>query len=148
MAKHIIGVYTICNLVNGKRYFGSSKNCKSRLSGHRTALRRGDHTNVALLQEWNMFGENAFEFAIVEETMTLPEARRLENELIGRHQALDLQRGYNQMGNGKWSVAARVRDTERKLIAKRKYVLLPEVGIDDPMLPEFVDSARIGHSKD
>jgi group I intron endonuclease len=148
MAKHIIGVYMIRNIVNGKCYFGSSMNCQSRMSGHRAALRRNDHTNVALLKEWETFGEGAFEFAIVEETITLPEARRFENELIRRHQTLDLQRGYNQMGNGKWSAAARMRDTERKLIAKRKYALLPKVGLDDPMLPEFLDAATKGHGKD
>ncbi len=145
MAKQIIGVYMIRNLVNGKRYFGSSLNCQSRLNGHRGALRRGNHTNIALLQEWNAFGKDAFEFAVIEETKTLGEARRLENELIGRHQTLDQQHGYNQMRNGKWSTAARLRDTERKLIAKRKYVLLPGVSLDEQMSPIFVQSAKKGH---
>lgn len=145
MTKHIIGVYMIRNLINGKCYFGSSKNCQSRLSGHRAALRRGDHTNVSLLQEWEAFGKDAFEFAIVEETMTLPEARRLENEFIERHRTTDLQYGYNQMKNGRWSVAARLRNTEKKLIAKHKYVLLPHVVLDEPMSGIFIRTAQKGH---
>lgn len=145
MHKLIIGVYMIRNLVNGKCYFGSSRNCQSRLNGHQGALRRGDHINIALLQEWNTFGHNAFEFIIIEETSTLGEARRLENELIGRYQTFDLQRGYNQMHNGKWSPAARLRNTEKKLIAKRKYALLPGISLNDPMTPDFVQSAKKGH---
>lgn len=145
MIKLIIGVYMIRNLVNGKRYFGSSRNCLSRLNGHRGGLRRGDHINIALTQEWNEYGQDAFEFILIEETATLGEARRLENELIGRYQTFDLQRGYNQMHNGKWSPAARLRNTEMKLIAKRKYALLPGVSLNDPMTPDFVQSAKKGH---
>lgn len=145
MIKLIIGVYRLRNLVNGKCYFGSSRNCQSRLNGHRGGLRRGDHINIALLREWKEYGPDAFEFIIIEETETLGEARRLENELIGRYQTFDLQRGYNQMHNGRWSPAARLRNTEMKLIAKRKYFLLPGVSLDDPMTAEFVKAAKKGH---
>lgn len=145
MIKLIIGVYMIRNLVNGKCYFGSSRNCLSRLNGHRGALRRGDHNNIGLLREWNEIGKDAFEFMIIKETATLGEARRLENELIGRYQTYDLQRGYNQMHNGRWSTAARLRNTEKKLIARQKYALLPGVSLEDPMTPEFVQAAKKGH---
>jgi group I intron endonuclease len=145
MYQLITGVYMIRNLINGKCYFGSARNCQSRLNGHRGALRRGDHNNIALLQEWNEFGKDAFEFILIEETATLGEARRLENELIGRYQTHDLRRGYNQMHNGKWSPAARLRNTEKKLIAKRKYALLPGVALEDPMTPDFVLAAGKGH---
>lgn len=145
MYQAITGVYMIRNLVNGKCYFGSSRNCQSRLNGHRGGLRRGDHINIALLQEWIEFGKDAFEFILIEETATLGEARGIENELIGRYQTFDPQRGYNHMHNGRWSPAARLRNTEKKLIAKRKYMLLPGVSLDDPMMPDFVQSAKKGH---
>jgi len=145
MYKLIVGVYMIRNLINGKCYFGSSRNCHSRLNGHRGALRRGDHINIALLREWNEFGPDVFEFIIIEETSTYGEARRLENELIERYQTFDQRRGYNQMHNGKWSPEARLRNTEKKLIARRKYTLLSGVTLDDPMTPDFIQSARKGH---
>ena len=99
----------------------------------------------ALLQVWIEFGKDAFEFILIEETATLGEARGIENELIGRYQTFDPQRGYNHMHNGRWSPAARLRNTEKKLIAKRKYMLLPGVSLDDPMMPDFVQSAKKGH---
>jgi predicted GIY-YIG superfamily endonuclease len=145
MQELITGVYMIRNLVNGKCYFGSARNCVSRMNGHQGSLRRGDHTNVSLMQEWKEFGKDAFEFTLIQQTATLGEARRLENELIGRYQTYDLQRGYNQMHNGRWSPAARLRNTEKKLIAKQKYFLLPGVTLYSPMAPIFVQTAKKGH---
>jgi predicted GIY-YIG superfamily endonuclease len=147
MQSLITGVYMIHNLINDKRYFGSARNCLSRMKMHQSSLRRGDHRNIPLMQEWEEFGQDAFEFILVQETATLSEARQLENELIGRYHTHDLQSGYNQMHNGRWSPAARMRNTEKKLIAKRKYTLLPGVSLDTPMAPIFVQSTKKGHHK-
>jgi group I intron endonuclease len=142
-----IGVYMIRNTVNGKRYFGSSRRCKDRLSGHRGDLRRGDHTNALLLQEWQAYGEAAFEFAVVAEVPDIRDARRIENELIEQHNTTDTRYGYNQMMRGRWSTAARLRNTEKKLINKGKYRLLPDVSLEDPMSQVFVQTAKKGHHR-
>ena len=140
-----IGVYMIRNTVNGKRYFGSSQRCQDRLSGHRGDLRRGDHTNVLLLQEWQTYGEAAFEFVIVAAVADIREARRIENELIEQHNTTDTRFGYNQMLRGKWATVARLRNTEKKLIDKGMYRLLPDVSLEDPMAQVFIEAARKGH---
>ena len=62
----ITGVYMIINTKNGKRYIGSSKNIRNRLWCHRAYLRHNKHYNYLLQDEWNEFGEDNFEYSIIE----------------------------------------------------------------------------------
>lgn len=62
-----IGVYKIQNLVNGKYYIGSTVDSfNKRLNHHYHALIRGNHKNEHLQNAWNKYGENSFEFIILE----------------------------------------------------------------------------------
>lgn len=56
------GVYEIVNLINGKRYIGSSNNLKNRARQHIEALRRGQHCCPHLQSSFDKYGEAAFEF--------------------------------------------------------------------------------------
>lgn len=56
------GIYYIKNLVNGKKYIGSSKNLTKRLRDHKSALRVGRHHNIHLQRAWNKYGEENFKF--------------------------------------------------------------------------------------
>ena len=66
----ISGIYSIYNSVNGKTYIGSSTNIKYRWYNHRSHLRKNDHKNKHLQNDWNKYGENVFEFSIIEEVST------------------------------------------------------------------------------
>lgn len=55
------GLYVI-TCWNGKHYIGQSKNVRSRLSAHKSLLKRGLHENEQLQQDFNLFGESAFQF--------------------------------------------------------------------------------------
>lgn len=59
------GVYIITNIVNGKRYIGSSKNLKERLIRHKWELDKGIHVNNYLQNSWNKYGEDSFEYGIL-----------------------------------------------------------------------------------
>lgn len=61
------GVYEIVNTVNGKRYVGSSVDIEARWSGHRHRLRKDKSTSAKLKAAWNKYGEDSFEFRIIEE---------------------------------------------------------------------------------
>jgi len=59
------GVYKITNTTNNKIYIGSTNNLK-RLNGVQFMLKMSNHTNKALQEDWNKFGESAFEIEILE----------------------------------------------------------------------------------
>lgn len=61
------GVYQIKNILNNKIYIGSSSNLKKRLSYHLYALRRNKHPNKHLQAAFNKYGEDKFEFNLIEE---------------------------------------------------------------------------------
>lgn len=62
----ITGVYLIKNKINGTFYVGQSVSIASRWSGHKTTLRNKTHTNVKLQNAFNKYGEDVFEFSILE----------------------------------------------------------------------------------
>ena len=75
--KNISGVYIITNLVNGKRYIGSSNDLYERSYSHIYHLREQNHVNTHLQNAWNKYGEDKFVMGILEYT---EESKRLERE--------------------------------------------------------------------
>lgn len=62
----IAGVYQIRCLPTGKVYIGSAVNLGRRWQQHRSSLRRGEHGNPYLQQAWMKYGEDQFEFSVLE----------------------------------------------------------------------------------
>ena len=62
------GIYMIENVINGKKYIGSAVNINKRWYQHRYTLNRKIHDNSYLQNAWNKYGEENFEFIILEET--------------------------------------------------------------------------------
>ena len=61
------GVYKITNKINGKFYIGSSCDMKRRWWEHKNFLNKKFHNNSHLQNSWDFYGENNFEFSIIEE---------------------------------------------------------------------------------
>lgn len=61
------GIYKILNKINNKFYVGSSNNIKRRWMHHITYLNGGYHANVYLQNAWNKYGQQAFDFILLEE---------------------------------------------------------------------------------
>ena len=83
----IISIYQIRNLVNGRRYIGSSLWTQKRFNKHSALLNKGTHPNTHLQSAWQLYGSAAFAFEILEQFTQIPEIdlRRKEQEYIDRN---------------------------------------------------------------
>lgn len=89
------GIYCIRNKVNTKIYIGSAAvSLRQRFHLHRSKLRLGQHHSHHLQAAWNKYGEEAFEFFIVEECS--PEnCLILEQYYIDYYDTCNPECGYN-----------------------------------------------------
>mgnify|MGYP002520912382 CR=1 FL=1 len=62
MRKKLSCVYEIKNIVNGRRYIGSTTNFESRICKHKWMLKNNVHKNKWLQQDYNLYGIDCFEF--------------------------------------------------------------------------------------
>jgi group I intron endonuclease len=82
------GIYKIRNKINNKCYYGSAKNIKRRWARHKSQLKHNRHENIVLQRAWNKYGEENFEFVVVEICDE-------NNLLITEQNYLDLKPEYN-----------------------------------------------------
>ena len=81
------GIYKITNVKNGKFYIGSAKDIDRRWWEHKNDLKKNKHKNPKLQHAWDFYGENSFEFIILENV--------IECELFKREQFyLDMFKPY------------------------------------------------------
>ncbi|MCZ8536829.1 DUF2087 domain-containing protein [Paenisporosarcina quisquiliarum] len=79
--KTIAGVYCVTNKENGKMYIASTLNLK-RQNGLKFELNGGTLMNKDLQRDWELFGEDAFQFEVLESIETEGKsARQLKEEL-------------------------------------------------------------------
>lgn len=90
----MIGIYKIENKVNGKVYVGQSINIEQRWAGHRSMLRHNHHENQHLQNAWNKYGENNFQFLVVEECSKKLLNNR-EKYWINYYESYNDKNGYN-----------------------------------------------------
>ena len=63
----IHGIYRIKNITTDQCYYGSSIDIDLRFRVHKSQLRSNKHHNIHLQNAWNKYGEENFEFIIIEE---------------------------------------------------------------------------------
>jgi group I intron endonuclease len=87
-------IYQIRNTINNKIYIGSTNNIRKRCNNHRSKLNNNIHENQYLQQAWNKYGENNFEFSIIEEVQDF---NRIEKEIFYLNEKRSYERhiGYN-----------------------------------------------------
>jgi group I intron endonuclease len=78
-------IYKIINVINNKFYVGSAVNYEKRKARHLWRLRRGDHANKHLQAAWNLYGEKAFMFAVVQEVAESADLLAAENVWLFEH---------------------------------------------------------------
>lgn len=100
MYKDIIcGIYSIENIINHKKYIGQSVNIKSRWMKHKSELNNNNHDNDYFQKAWNKYGEENFEFTILEEC-----SKDMLNErecyYIDLYNTMNRDYGYNLKSGG------------------------------------------------
>lgn len=97
-----MGVYQIKNTVTGKLFIGSSLDLPGKFNGNRFQLNVKSHRNPQLQADWNLYGENAFTFEVLESINPEKIAKdcwrdavaELEEKWLGTLQPYD-DKGYN-----------------------------------------------------
>lgn len=93
------GVYKILNRKNGKFYIGSSIDVEKRFSSHKKELIAGTHNNKHLQNAWNKYGEDSFEFLVIEEVSDINELRNRETYYLQSTKCTNPDIGYNLLDN-------------------------------------------------
>ena len=88
------GIYCIENKVNSKKYIGQSIHMRRRWSEHKYDLNNNIHENDYLQKAWNKYGEENFEFLVVE-FCNVEELDGKEDNYIVLYNTLDRNFGYN-----------------------------------------------------
>ena len=121
----MVGIYAIRNKINGKMYIGQTTIMKRRWTIHKSEL-RGNRSIYNLLQDdWNEFGEESFEFTLMEECLKA-ELDKKEIYWIGIHGTTSIEFGYNKEAGGRkgcipWNKGiARSNETKMKLSKAHK----------------------------
>lgn len=78
-------IYKIVNLVNDKFYVGSTANKKVRFRQHRKLLRGNRHHCKHLQAAWNKYGEEKFDFRVVEEVPQAVSLQEVEDRWLKEH---------------------------------------------------------------
>lgn len=106
-----IWIYQIRNKVNNKIYIGSTNNLERRWESHIYQLKNNIHHSIKLQKAWDKYGEDNFEFSIIEEFNSDNE----DDKYIKEQYYLDLYESYTDKGYNMSNIA----DT-RKLFKRIK----------------------------
>lgn len=72
LPKHA-GIYAIVNILNNKKYVGSTSNLSKRYRQHFNLLVKNKHINIHLQNAYNKYGNASFEFWILEQCDDIPD---------------------------------------------------------------------------
>ena len=95
----MIGIYSITNIVNNKKYIGQSVDVKRRLSNHKWALKHDKHINDHLQKSFNKYGEDCFVFCVMCECEE-DKLDELERYYISYYDCMNPNKGYNSESGG------------------------------------------------
>lgn len=129
--KIIPGVYSITNIINGKRYIGHSRSIKRRWRDHRYDLKRGISAHTHLQSAWNLYGRENFEFSILEilpSDLTTPEYEKVETKWVLHFKSHLSDFGYNGVLPGSIPSKAKNRNKTEKKDRRQFFICISTTG--------------------
>jgi group I intron endonuclease len=109
------GIYGIKNSENGKWYIGQSVRMMRRKTAHFVDLRCGRHGNEYLQRAFLKYGEQCFEFHIIEEGIPESVLDVRERAWIEYYKSNDRDHGYNLDSGGQGSGRHHSEETKAKI---------------------------------
>lgn len=108
------GIYKITNTVTGKFYIGSAVNFDKRFYLHRNRLKCGNHRNSKLQRAWDKYGNDAFEFSVIERIPDKETLLTAEQQWLDKTNAANV--GYNicKIANSRLGVKASTETKKRQ----------------------------------
>lgn len=127
-----IGIYGIQNKINGCIYIGKTgMNFGDRWDSHRALLRSNKHFNLYLQRAWNKYGEENFEFIIVEEC-NVDDINDRERYYIQFYREQDLSYNLADGGEGGAFLGKHLsEETKRKIGEKNRINMLGRKASDE-----------------
>jgi len=115
-----VGIYMIKNKNNGKFYIGSSINMAARWAGHRSDLKKGKHHSKHLQRSWDKYGEESFEFTVIESVENTDDLLVREQHYLDTLKPFLRENGYNSVRNAANCLGFRhTEETKRKMSEAR-----------------------------
>ena len=116
-----IGIYGIKNLINSKIYVGKTgMNFGDRWDSHRSLLNSEKHDNPHLQNAWNKYGEENFEFIIIEEC-NVEELSEREKYYIKLYKDIGLAYNIHDGGDEGYNLGKHLsEETKRKIGDKNR----------------------------
>lgn len=116
-----IGIYGIRNLINGKIYVGKTgMNFGDRWDSHRSLLNNGKHDNPHLQNAWNKYGQDNFEFIVIEDCK-IEDLDDKEKYYIKMYKDLNLAYNIHDGGNEGNNLGKHLsEETKRKIGEKNR----------------------------
>ena len=90
-------IYKIENTVNGKVYIGQTNDPERRKKDHFGRLKRNKHENPYLQSAWNKYGEDNFNFEVIDGGENY---NQLEKYYIEKYKSNNSNYGYNVLSGG------------------------------------------------
>lgn len=158
------GAYCWLNKVNGKCYVGGAygkRGFEGRRKGHLNGLRKGKHPNRHLQGAWNLYGEDSFEFQILERCCADKECiKNVEQTWIDKLKAADSEYGYNLAPLAKSNLGvkynaescARIAVNSKAMMAdpeaRKRTSEKTKAAMEDPALRQYLSDKRKAYLSD
>jgi group I intron endonuclease len=135
-----IGIYSITNLINQKRYIGSTNVLKRRKNEHFNKLRKNRHVNLYLQSAWNKYGEQNFSFDVIECINIQDDLLKREQYWIDKFKSNNRKYGYNYCEVAGTTLGYHHTEEFKKRLSKilsDKYKIIPHPRLNKSMPEEY-----------